>query len=340
MFRRDSLSRYLTDYLRLGPGAGLAFALLTVLAFTTAHAQKQNGRSAAGGPPFLELTSSAQRIRVCAGDPASVELRARASSQSGVPLRYKWASDGGRIAGGGANTTWDLSGMRPGVYRATLEVDSGTDDTCAAFSSAAVVVTECPEVPPTCPAVSISCPDSVAPDQVVSFTASISGGSVLTPDYTWTVTAGRIVSGQGTRTIQVDTAGMGGQTITASLDVHAAGLVCPASCSIQVSVPKLDCRKFDEFSKIPRDDEKARLDSFAIDVQNIPGSTAYVIVYPAREARQGEAEQHTNRLVDYLVSSRGIDPGRIIKLIGPIGPVLRVELWTCPPGARPAGLLR
>jgi hypothetical protein len=160
----------------------------------------------------------------------------------------------------------------------------------------------------------------------VTFSANVSGGSaLLAPVYNWTVNAGHIIEGQGTPTIRVDTAGIGGQTLTASLDVRAAGLSCPASCAVSVPVPKLECRKFDEFPRIPRNDEKARLDNFAIDLQNTPGSTAYVILYPSREARQGETEQHSNRIVDYLVSYRGIDASRIIKLMGPIGPALRLR---------------
>lgn len=318
----------------------LALAV-TALTVANAQAQKRRPRSVSSGPPFLELSTSADRIRACAGDLATVQLNARATSQSGSPLRYKWATDGGRLTGDGANTSWDLSGLQPGVYRATLEVDSGSDETCAAFSSAAVVVTDCPPPPPSCPTVRIDCPDSVAPDRLVTFSANVSGGSaLLAPIYNWTVNAGHIIEGQGTPTIRVDPAGIGGQTLTASLDVRAAGLSCPASCAVSVPVPKLECRKFDEFPRIPRNDEKARLDNFAIDLQNTPGSTAYVILYPAREARQGETEQHANRIVDYLVSYRGIDASRIIKLMGPIGPALRVELWTCPPGVRPSGLLR
>src|SRR6185503_571059 len=105
---------------------GLVFAVvLMALAVTTAQAQKKRPRSVSSGPPFVELAASRNTIRVCAGEDSTVQLRARATSNNGNVLRYKWATDGGRITGDGADTTWDLAGMRPGVYRATLEVDSG-----------------------------------------------------------------------------------------------------------------------------------------------------------------------------------------------------------------------
>ncbi len=323
---------------RLGYSLVIALALLGFISITT-QAQKRRPRTVTTTPPFLELSATPGTLRVCAGEPATVQLNARATSQNGNSLRYRWSTEGGRLDGDGANPTWDLSGMQPGTYRATVEVDSGTDNSCAAFSSAAVVVSDCIRAVPVCPSVSISCPDGVLPDQPITFRANVSGAA-LDAAYNWTVSGGRIIDGQGTRSITVDTVGLAGQTVTATLNVRAAGLDCPASCAVQIPLPKLDCRKFDEFPNLPRNEEKARLDNFAIDLQNSPGSTAYVVVYPRRAGRPGEAEQHTNRVVDYLVSYRGLDASRIIKLTGPTREVLAVELWSCPQGVRPTGLLR
>lgn len=325
MFRRNRLSYSLV----------MALALVAFVGMT-AQAQKRRPRTVTNTPPFLELSANPTTVRVCAGEAATVQLLARASSQSGNALRYTWATEGGRLIGDGANPTWDLSGLQPGIYRATVEVGSGSDYLCAAFSSAAVVVSECPRALPLCPNVSISCPDSVLPDQPITFRANVSGGSAqIDLIYNWTVTAGRIIDGQRTRTITVDTAGLAGQTVTATLNVRAAGLDCPASCAVQIPIPKLDCRKFDEFPNIPRNEEKARLDNFAIDLQNAPGDTAYVVVYPGRGGRAGDAEQRMTRVVDYLVIYRGVDARRIVKVVGPARDTLTVSLWSCPQGVRP-----
>ena len=223
--------------------------------------------------------------------------------------------------------------MQPGVYRATVEVDSGTDNTCAAFSSAAVAVTECPRALPVCPNFNISCPDYISSGQPVRFTANVTGGS-REMSYDWSVSEGRIIGGQGTRTITVDTTGL--HAITATLHLRSEGLDCSAaSCSIMRPNPGPDCRKFDEFPNVPRNEEKARLDNFAIGLQNEPGSTAYVIVYPGRSGRAENADQHMARVVDYLVNYRGVDAGRIVKLVGPARDALTVSLWSCPVGATP-----
>ena len=86
---------------------------------------------------------------------------------------------------------------------------------------------------------------------------------------------------------------------------------------VSVPLPKLISRKFDEFPDISRNDEKARLDNFGIELQNDPTATAYVIVYPGRSSKRGEVQHHASRIVDYLVNSRGLDQSRIVTLVGP-----------------------
>jgi hypothetical protein len=109
---------------------------------------------------------------------------------------------------------------------------------------------------------------------------------------------------------------------------------CSASCTVQLPT-LVECRKFDEFPEIARDDEKARLDNYAIELQNDPGSTAYVMVYPGQRGRPGNVQKHTSRIVDYLINSRGVDAHRIVTLVGPARSDLLVNLWVCPQGAKP-----
>jgi nucleoid-associated protein YejK len=98
-------------------------------------------------------------------------------------------------------------------------------------------------------------------------------------------------------------------------------------------LPKIYSRKFDEFPDISRNDEKARLDNFGIELQNDPTSTGYVIVYPGRASKRAEVQDHFGRVVDYLVNSRGMDASRIKTIEGPKRDQLHVELWVTPQGA-------
>jgi hypothetical protein len=94
-------------------------------------------------------------------------------------------------------------------------------------------------------------------------------------------------------------------------------------------------RKFDEYYDIARNDEKARLDNYAIQLQSEPGSQAYVILYPSRRARPNDAQTRSQRISDYLVNSRGIDSHRIVITIGQQREDWLVELWVVPEGTPP-----
>jgi hypothetical protein len=153
--------------------------------------------------------------------------------------------------------------------------------------------------------------------------------------YNWTVSAGMIIEGQGTPTIKVDITGLGGQTVRATLSMGGYPMDCSDSCSVQIPIPEAKCHKFDEFPDISRNDEKARLDNFGIELQNDPTSTAYVMVSPGRSSRQRDVQRHTTRIVEYLVNSRGINARRIVSLLGSARDELLVELWVCPQGATP-----
>ncbi|MCA1572970.1 MAG: hypothetical protein LC770_00200 [Acidobacteria bacterium] len=114
---------------------------------------------------------------------------------------------------------------------------------------------------------------------------------------------------------------------------------CSGSCSISFPVP-LKCKKFDEFGKISRNDQKARLDNYVIELQNDRTSTAYVIIYPRQRdiypgQRDRQVQAQMTRIVDYLVNSRGFEAGRIVTIVGPPRGDMFVELWTCPQGATP-----
>jgi hypothetical protein len=159
--------------------------------------------------------------------------------------------------------------------------------------------------------------------------------SGVAPIYNWTVSAGRIIEGQGTSSIRVETMGLAGQTVRATLSMGGYTLDCSDTCAVQIPIPEQRSRKFDEFPNIARNDEKARLDNFAVELQNDPTASAYVIVYPGRSGKASDVQKHTTRIVDYLVNSRGIDGRRIVSLVGGSRNELMVELWISPQGAAP-----
>ena len=108
---------------------------------------------------------------------------------------------------------------------------------------------------------------------------------------------------------------------------------------------------FDKFGDVCCDDEKARLDNFAIQLQNEPGAQGYIIFYGGRRhnypychssrlriPRSGEAEARAERLKPYLVASRGLDSKRIVVVNGGYRELWEAELWIVPKGANPPTL--
>ncbi len=315
-------------------------ALVAVfLSAAQVFAQKPQAVSAANAPLTLSLTSDANIVRACDNSGApQVQLTAKAVSPNGNPIKYKWTTDDGVISGEGPIVTWNLAGLKPGYHKASLDiVSAGAEGTCQAFSSVSVLVNPCAEVRPVCPAIEISCPTYVAVDQPLTFTSRYSGGvpANITPVYNWTVSAGTIIEGQGTDTIKVDTKGLAGQTVRASLSMGGYTLECAADCAVSIPLPKPIGNRFDEFGDIARNDEKARLDNFAIALQNDPSAMGYVIVYPGATSKRRDVQDHFGRVIEYLVHSRQIDQSRIKTIEGRKLERLSVQLWIVPQGATP-----
>ncbi|HYE64295.1 MAG TPA: hypothetical protein VD966_01855, partial [Pyrinomonadaceae bacterium] len=238
--------------------SAVALALLMLLTAASAQTRSRPRNTVDCTAPSLSLAANATIIRLVScpeGQTGSctpntsqpVQLTATASDANPATLRYKYTTSGGRIAGTGPNVTWDLSNVRPGTYRTTVEVDN--DCGCVAFATTTVVVAPCPCAPPPCPTITVDCPTSVVEaGSPVTVTANVSGGAVgLSPSYNWSVTDGRITAGQGTTAITIDTTGLGGRTLTATLDVAGVPPNCQraVSCAVSAGI-KPEPRKFDE----------------------------------------------------------------------------------------------
>ena len=86
--------------------------------------------------------------------------------------------------------------------------------------------------------------------------------------------------------------------------------------------------KFDEYGEIMQGDEKARLDNYAIQLQNNPAAQGYIICY---QPQQASAQRSCERAKAYLVNTRGIDPPSRVSLLTGFAAEIRNELWVMPP---------
>lgn len=123
---------------------------------------------------------------------------------------------------------------------------------------------------------------------------------------------------------------------------------CVIVANAQVGTAPSEARKFDEFADVRCEDEKARLDNFANELQNDPGAQGYIVFYGGRRQqhptrpnarlalpRRGEAEARAARLKPYLHDNRGIDSERIVVVKGGYRDEWAAELWIVPKGANP-----
>jgi len=97
--------------------------------------------------------------------------------------------------------------------------------------------------------------------------------------------------------------------------MKAVGLVC--------ILPRM----FDMYGALPREDENARLDNFAIQLLEESGA-GYVKVH----GRNGRAK--ANRALKYLRKVRGIKAWRLLTAINDSHEEMSFELWVFPLGQR------
>ena len=91
-------------------------------------------------------------------------------------------------------------------------------------------------------------------------------------------------------------------------------------------------RLFDKYGNVGFDDEKARLDNYAIALQQEPSSQGYIIVF-GRRGRAAEAKKRADRAKGYLTELRGINWQRLGSIDHCVRAQLEFELWLVPSGA-------
>ncbi len=242
--------------------------------------------------------------------------------------------------------------LEPGVHNVVVKLPNGSlwtrDIEVPAGRIKCVVVNYRPlPAPPKSPCpfpVDVSAPQSVSEGEIITYAADVSYGGTAGLKYNWTIrpSSARIMSGAGSPTITVDSTGLGGQRIiaTVSVDDGSADPTCmqtAQSASMVAAMEKkiLVAREFDECNNCTFDDQKARLDNLAVELQNDPATTGYVIAYGGRMSPIGQTARLMTRARDYLINDRGIDGSRIVIINGGFRESDSVELWIVPRGATP-----
>lgn len=90
---------------------------------------------------------------------------------------------------------------------------------------------------------------------------------------------------------------------------------------------RTDYAPFEDYGNIAFNDEKPRLDNFAIQLQHDPELLGYIVVYAGRYSREGEAQRRAKRAKRYIVNMRGTAPARVVTIDGGYRETLTTELY-------------
>lgn len=173
----------------------------------------------------------------CTATPLTIQGSALTRNFDSGGLEFIFTSTGGRIVNEGPNVTWDLSGVQPGTYRATVTVRDRKGRTASDSKTISVQRCQCNKRPLPCATVTTSCPTSVLAGERAEVVANVSDAG---PDaaFNWSVAPQTPFNGQGTSVISINTTGKGGQSISATVDVGGQGPGCGHSSSCTFSVRK------------------------------------------------------------------------------------------------------
>lgn len=194
------------------------------------------------------------------------------------------------------------------------------------------------QTPVTCGIVEVAGPDHVGSGEPIVFTAKMTGLTHTSKvDLKWKLSAGTIMSGDGTSVISVNTDGLSGVEVIATAELVGAPAGCSGSASKTVPVRFLcgHIPKFDEYGDINFKDEKARLDNFAIQLLDDPNRYGYISMTAGRKTFQNEAKERLERAMSYLVKVRQVDANRIVTKDCGFTSDLTISVWLLPVGMEP-----
>lgn len=182
--------------------------------------------------------------------------------------------------------------------------------------------------------------------EIIGPTAAIREGDIMTFSvspktriknekaiFIWSVNYGKIIKGQGTSEIEVDTNGIDDTVLTATLQISNLPLGCKNSFSeIGVVFTIIDPVLTDTYGKISLKEELERIDLLLIELQNAPDATGFVWIRLDDTESIESAKKRVEQLVKHI-KYRGFLKERIVFAIEKTN-VLETELIRLPSGLK------
>jgi hypothetical protein len=185
-----------------------------------------------------------------------------------------------------------------------------------------------------CPTIQVQVPQAkiVRDGQPVTFALNLAGGDPnVVPTIVWSTSAGTIVSGQGTKSVHVDSTGAGAnREIVADLWIGGFAPECTAQTSAMVRVAGPPS-KVDEFGELPLEKENERIAAL---VSALPPANDHIVViaYAGRNSARGFAGNGIRRIRTQL-SAAGAPNDRISVTDGGFREEPAYEFWLVPEGS-------
>lgn len=134
-------------------------------------------------------------------------------------------------------------------------------------------------------------------------------------EFKWTVDKGKIIRGQGTSKIEVETTDLNYVVINAALEISNLPENCKNSFSESgVVADNYDPEESDQYGKLSLKDELARLDAFISHLSAAPETQGYIILSLQEKGSRKKAENHTRKLLKHF-KSRAFPAERITFLL-------------------------
>lgn len=184
----------------------------------------------------------------------------------------------------------------------------------------------------SCPTVSVSGGGMPGPKDPMSFTANVdTKGKDLTLEYIWTVSSGKIASGQGTTSISVKRDA--DENVTATIEIKGFPEGCPNTFSESpIWDPPPKAVKIGEISNFVTPTEKKQLEQLKNKIINDPNAQIYVIGRFKKNTSEKRIAQTLKKIGSFLMKEFVLGADRIT-MVTVFGEREYSEIWIVPPGA-------
>ncbi|MGB7209405.1 MAG: hypothetical protein WBD27_12140 [Pyrinomonadaceae bacterium] len=185
---------------------------------------------------------------------------------------------------------------------------------------------------PSCPSIQVFGPAGIVhPNDIARYTAKVDAkGQKLDLTYLWSVSAGKVISGQGTLGIEVRWPKR--DSITVTIEVKGVPDGCPIRASETASIDfPPEPIKLAQFNGATFVGDKLELNKIVRTMNDNPNNQLYVYFAYKQEPAGKLAQERERHAVDYLAAAIG-DLSRItaVQLFDGVD---LVQFWRVPPGA-------